>query len=60
MDVVELVPTHADVEASVRPGQVDHLAGRAHVGEVGLLVLHHLHNADFPRRVVFVKHLFLI
>ena len=60
VQVVDLVSTHADVESAVRPGQVDLLARRAHVGEIRLLVLHHLHDADLPWRVVLVKHWFFI
>ena len=55
MDVVELVPSHADVDPCVRPGLVDHIARGAHVGEVVLLVLHHLHDADFSGRIVLVE-----
>ena len=46
----------ANVDTIVRPGHVHTHTRGAHVWEVRGLVLDHLHDLNFPRRIVFVEH----
>ena len=50
--VVQLAGAHHDVHPSLWPDTVAGTAGRAHVGQVGCLVLHALHDPDLTWGVV--------
>ena len=54
MDIVKLAGADHNIKANIWPGGVAGPACRAHLGQVGHLVLNSLHDSDFSGRAVVV------